>query len=113
MRLARSVRGHLTIDIVKNIVEVLIDLAVPIPFDPIATPFQISSPDFVSYGILGQRVLISVELDDHLCFETDEVDDKRSDRLLPAEFESSKTTIAQSGPQLPLNPGLLASETPR
>jgi hypothetical protein len=46
------------------------------------------------------RVLSTVNFDDQFFLTTNEIDDIRADRLLPNEFETSQTSVAQSKPQL-------------
>ena len=53
-------------------------------------------------------MLASIELDDELCFEADEIGDVGSNGLLPAKFDSVKAPVAQRVPQLALDFRLFA-----
>jgi hypothetical protein len=54
-------------------------------------------------------MLSTVGLDDAACFQADEIDDIRTDRLLPFELEALQTVRAQMEPEQPFAFGSILS----
>lgn len=75
-------------------------LLVPEPNDPPAQFLQISCPPciLVAFGV----VLTAVELDDELSFDTSEIGEIRSYRMLSPELDADRAG-SQQAPELPLN----------
>ena len=65
----------------------------------------------VSPTLLRQAVLNSVEFNGQLCGGTIEIECVNPDRMLPAEFESGKSSRSQCEPQFFFLLGLLAPES--
>jgi hypothetical protein len=57
-------------------------------------------------------MLATIQLDDQLLFEADEIDDEFSDRLLASEFGPFDLPGTQSAPQHGFNPGCTLSKLP-
>jgi hypothetical protein len=47
--------------------------------------------------------MTSIHFDNEPLFETDEINDVRSDRLLPTEFEAIDLSVSESSPQSALS----------
>jgi hypothetical protein len=58
-------------------------------------------------------MLTPVELYTYTCFDTSEVDDVLSYRMLPSEFVTGELAQAQRTPERPFSFGLSSSQSPR
>ena len=81
----------------QNTFLVLHDLIVPVTQNVETTLFQIAGPLHVISGLI--TVLRAIEFDNETCFVTEEVNDVRTYRHLPAEFEIMNTAITQVSPE--------------
>jgi hypothetical protein len=101
--------SHFSVNVVKHVVKILVQLMIPISFDAVSTGLQVSHPRLVH----SRAVLTSVELDHEFHLKAYEIDDERTDRLLTAEFEFGKPAIAECTPQFPLDIGLITPQLAR
>jgi hypothetical protein len=72
----------------QDAVQVLKHIVVPEPHNDESITSKPTVPIVVS--TFRDRMLTSVELDDDAFFETDEIDYKITDRLLPSEFYAAQ-----------------------
>ena len=62
---------------------------------------------------LSFQMLVSIELDDELRLEANEIGDVRPDKILPPEFISREFAIADMPPESSLGVGFAATHLPR
>ena len=77
----------------QHALHILEHLGIPEPQHAIAGLFEKRGPPFIGLG----RVLSAVDLDNELLLETEEIDDVRTDRLLPLEFVAMELPVGEGG----------------
>ncbi|HEX4070556.1 MAG TPA: hypothetical protein VHX68_05285 [Planctomycetaceae bacterium] len=103
-------RNEGLIDRLKHRFRVAEQLVVPIPIDANAPVREKFGSRCITASSLVGVVLTAVHFNCQSGFFAVEVDDVRVNRLLPAEFETSKTPVPQQHPQQRLRIGLLLAQ---
>ena len=85
----------------EGIVEALLDITIPDSDDRVAALSEPLASARVSFKTSILSMPASVDLDDELAFEADEISDEGSDRVLPAKAPSSKAFASQMLPDDP------------
>jgi hypothetical protein len=79
-------------------------VVVPISNQSEAKRFQLGRPLLVVSAL--RRMLPTVDLDDQPSFDTDEISDVTSKRILPPELESTQPPVAKAPPEPRFRVGL-------
>src|ERR1700741_5040492 len=87
--------------------EAFYDVVVPEAEQAKALCFKIGG----TRGVGFRTVLAAIELDDQTRVNTEEIDDKRPDRRLPAELEAVEPAVAHRIPEFAFDIGHVAAET--
>ena len=83
-------------DHLEHAIRVREHIGIPETDDAVAAQFEKARTAFICRIV---RMLTTIEFDDQLSFDADEIGDIKSDRKLPPELETTKGAIAQALPE--------------